>query len=204
MDLKLKDKVVLVTGGTGGIGTAIVKGFLAEGAKVAFSSTSQAKIDALIPQLGACDCKVAGFVADMNNEEDIKNFVENAKKRFGTIDIVVPNAGYEGKAHPVQDTKRRAQAVVDYLTQKGYDVDRLVAKGYGESKPVVVTEEIAKMDSLFVVGMELSPSIIEKFPKASQEKANQINRRTELRILSTDYIPKPEYFVRQKRKMGRN
>lgn len=101
-------------------------------------------------------------------------------------------------------SKRRAQAVVDYLTQKGYDVDRLVAKGYGESKPVVVTEEIAKMDSLFVVGMELSPSIIEKFPKASQEKANQINRRTELRILSTDYIPKPEYFVRQKRKMGRN
>ena len=47
MDLKLKDKVVLVTGGTGGIGTAIVKGFLAEGAKVAFSSTRQEKIDKL-------------------------------------------------------------------------------------------------------------------------------------------------------------
>ncbi|MBQ4282085.1 MAG: SDR family NAD(P)-dependent oxidoreductase, partial [Spirochaetales bacterium] len=103
MDLKLKDKVVLVTGGTGGIGTAIVKGFLAEGAKVAFSSTSQAKIDALIPQLGAGSGKVAGFVADMTREEDIKNFVENAKAHFGTIDIVVPNAGYEGKAHPVQD-----------------------------------------------------------------------------------------------------
>ncbi len=100
MDLKLKNKVVLVTGGTGGIGTAVVKGFLAEGAKVAFSSTSQAKIDALLPTLKG---DVAGFVADLNKEEDIKNFVENAKKHFGTIDIVVPNAGYEGKAHPVQD-----------------------------------------------------------------------------------------------------
>ena len=100
MDLKLKDKVVLVTGGTGGIGTAIVKGFLAEGAKVAFSSTSQAKIDALLPTL---EGDVAGFVADMNKEEDIKAFVESAKAKFGTIDIVVPNAGYEGKAHPVQD-----------------------------------------------------------------------------------------------------
>ena len=100
MDLKLKDKVVLITGGTGGIGTAIVKAYLAEGAKVAFSSTSQAKIDALMPEL---EGDVAGFVADMNKEEDIKNFVENAKEKFGTIDIVVPNAGYEGKAHPVQE-----------------------------------------------------------------------------------------------------
>ena len=100
MDLKLKDKVVLITGGTGGIGTAIVKAYLAEGAKVAFSSTSQAKIDALLPTL---EGDVAGFVAYMNREEDIKAFVENAKAKFGTIDIVVPNAGYEGKAHPVQD-----------------------------------------------------------------------------------------------------
>ena len=103
MDLKLKDKVVLVTGGTGGIGKAIVKAFLGEGSKVAFSSTSQAKIDALIPTLDAAEGQVAGFVADMNKEEDIKNLVESAKNHFGTIDIVIPNAGYEGQAHPVQD-----------------------------------------------------------------------------------------------------
>lgn len=103
MDLKLKDKVVLVTGGTGGIGTAIVKAFLAEGAKVAFSSTSQKKIDDLLPTLKAAEGQVAGFVADLNKEEDIKNFIEQAKAYFGTFDIVIPNAGYEGKAHPVQD-----------------------------------------------------------------------------------------------------
>ena len=103
MDLKLKDKVVLVTGGTGGIGTAIVKAFLAEGAKVAFSSTSQKKIDDLLPTLQAAEGQVAGFVADLNKEEDIKNLVESAKAYFGTLDVVIPNAGYEGKAHPVQD-----------------------------------------------------------------------------------------------------
>ncbi len=103
MDLKLKDKVVLVTGGTGGIGSAIVKAYLEEGARVAFSSTSQAKIDALLPTLGAADGQAAGFVADMTKEEDIKAFVDKAVGKFGTVDIVVPNAGYEGKAHPVQD-----------------------------------------------------------------------------------------------------
>ena len=103
MDLKLQAKVALVTGGTGGIGSAIVRGFLGEGAKVAFSSTSQEKIDALIAELGAAEGQVAGFVADMNKEEDIKAFVEGAKAQFDTIDVVVPNAGYEGQAHPVQD-----------------------------------------------------------------------------------------------------
>ena len=103
MDLKLRDKVVLVTGGTGGIGSAIVKGFLAEGAKVAFSSTRQSKIDALLPTLNAAEGQVAGFVADMTSEADIKKLVEDAKAKFGTLDIIVPNAGYEGKAHPVQD-----------------------------------------------------------------------------------------------------
>ena len=103
MDLHLQDKVAIVTGGTGGIGTAIVKAFLREGAKVAFSSTSQAKIDALLPTLEAAEGQVKGYVAYMIKEEDIKRCVEAAKADFGTIDVVVPNAGYEGQAHPVQD-----------------------------------------------------------------------------------------------------
>ncbi|MBQ3292476.1 MAG: SDR family oxidoreductase [Mogibacterium sp.] len=137
MDLKLKDKVVLVTGGTGGIGTAIVKGFLAEGAKVAFSSTRQEKIDALLPTLGAAEGQVAGFVADLNNEEDIKNFVEGAKAHFGTIDIVVPNAGYEGKAHPVQDMtlelfeKTYMLNVFAVMLTMKYAAPTLIEKGSG-------------------------------------------------------------------------
>ncbi|MBR2790535.1 MAG: SDR family oxidoreductase [Eggerthellaceae bacterium] len=103
MDLQLQDKVVLITGGTGGIGTAIIRAFLGEGAKVAFSSTRREKADALIEELGFGPDRLAGFVADMNKEEDIKAFVEDAKAHFGTLDVIIPNAGYEGKAHPVQD-----------------------------------------------------------------------------------------------------
>ncbi len=97
-------------------------------------------------------------------------------------------------------SQKRAQSVVDYLRERGYDPDRLEARGYGEYRPVTVTKEIAKMDSMFVVGQPLSPNFIITLPKETQDKANQINRRTELRILSSDYIPKPEYFLRQKEK----
>lgn len=97
-------------------------------------------------------------------------------------------------------SKKRAQAVCDYLLQQGYDADRFVAKGFGESKPVTVTEEIAKIDPAFTVGTVLSQEFIVTLPKEIQDKANQVNRRTELKILTTDYIPKPEFFEKKKSK----
>lgn len=51
MDLGLKDKVVVVTGSTGGIGEAIVEAFLREGARVACTSTRQEKLDNFLPRL---------------------------------------------------------------------------------------------------------------------------------------------------------
>ncbi len=118
MDLQLKDKVVLVTGSTGGIGSAIVRGFAAEGAKLAISSTSQAKLDALIPTLGVDADHVKGYVVDATDEEQVKNFVESAKADFGTIDVVVPNAGYEGKACPIAN--QETEDVVKVYTLNVY------------------------------------------------------------------------------------
>lgn len=103
MDLKLKDKVVLITGATGGIGSAITRAFAAEGAKLAISSTRQEKLDALIPTLGVDEDHVKGFVVDATKEDQVKAFVDGAAAYFGTVDIAVPNAGYEGKVAPIQN-----------------------------------------------------------------------------------------------------
>lgn len=95
---------------------------------------------------------------------------------------------------------KRAESVVTYLKEHGYDPDRLVAKGYGESKPVVVNERLAAADTLFKEGQVLDEEFVLSLDnKDLQEKVNQINRRTELRILTTNYIPKPEYFLRYKK-----
>lgn len=102
MDLKLKDKVVVMTGATGGIGSAIARAFAAEGAKLAISSTRQEKLDALIPTLGMKPEDVKGFVIDATKEDQVKGFVEGAAEYFGHIDIVVPTSGYEGKTTPIQ------------------------------------------------------------------------------------------------------
>ncbi len=96
---------------------------------------------------------------------------------------------------------KRAQSVINYLNAKGYDPDRLIAKGYGESKPVIIDDILAQKYSQFAIGDTLNESYITKLAsKDLQNVANQINRRTELRILSSNYIPKPEYFLQFRNK----
>ncbi|MDR1155186.1 MAG: OmpA family protein [Bacteroidales bacterium] len=85
-------------------------------------------------------------------------------------------------------SQKRAQSVVDYLIEKGIARDRLTAKGYGESTPKVVDEQIAAQYSFLRNGITLTESYINSLPsKDDQEIAHQFNRRTEFRVLRTDY-----------------
>ncbi len=87
-------------------------------------------------------------------------------------------------------SQRRAQSVVDYLISKGIASDRLQAKGYGESVPKVVDENTAEQYEFLNVGQELTEEFINSLPADQQEQAHQVNRRTEFRVLRTDYIPR--------------
>jgi len=87
-------------------------------------------------------------------------------------------------------SQKRAQSVVDYLIEKGINPQRLVAKGYGETWPKTVTRELAKQYDFLKRGDELTEEFINKLTPEQQEIAKAINRRTEFRVLSTDFIEK--------------
>ena len=72
MDLHLKDRVVLITGATGGIGQALTRAFAAEGCKLAISSTSQAKLDAFTPSLGLDEGHLKTFIVDVTRRSRSK------------------------------------------------------------------------------------------------------------------------------------
>ena len=63
------------------------------------------------------------------------------------------------------------------------------AKGYGESQPKVVDEDVNAAYPFLKIGDILTESYINQLPTGQQEEAHQVNRRTEFRVLSTDYIP---------------
>jgi len=87
-------------------------------------------------------------------------------------------------------SQKRAQSVIQYLIEKGIESARLSAKGYGESSPKVVDTEIAAQWTFLKNGTTLSENFINTLSTEEQKEiAHQINRRTEFRVLRTDYEP---------------
>lgn len=87
-------------------------------------------------------------------------------------------------------SQKRAQGVVDYLISQGVDPERLKAVGYGENVPVLVTEAIHKEYKFLYPGEVLDSVLLNKLLGKQKEVANQINRRTEFKVLKTNYKKK--------------
>ena len=84
-------------------------------------------------------------------------------------------------------SERRAKSVVDYLIAEGIASNRLTAVGYGEEKPFVVDANAARIYPFLKENDVLTEQYILKLTPEQQEIANQINRRTEFRVLRTNY-----------------
>ncbi len=92
MDLGLKGKVAVVTGGSRGIGRAAVKALLREGASVMVSSLRKESVEAAVRELAPLG-RVEGAPCDVAVEADVVRLVEETVRRFGQLDVMVANAG---------------------------------------------------------------------------------------------------------------
>lgn len=89
----LAGKVAIVTGGTRGIGLAIVERLLEEGVSVAFCGRTRESVDAANSALSGRGAKVCGHVADVTKPGDVSSLFQAADRTFGGLDILVNNAG---------------------------------------------------------------------------------------------------------------
>lgn len=105
MELGLKGKVAIVTGGTEGIGKATALTLAREGAKVAICARGKPLLDATAAEITKAGGEVLAMSADMSKAADCKNFIEAVAQKFGRIDILVNNAGTSkrGKFLELQD-----------------------------------------------------------------------------------------------------
>src|SRR5262249_46870601 len=90
----LKDQVALVTGGSRGIGRAIVKAFAAEGARVAFVYRGHKEAaDSLVAEVAQAGGSALALQADVTRTEEAQAIAERVEKEWGRLDILVNNAG---------------------------------------------------------------------------------------------------------------
>ena len=95
----LKDKIAVVTGGTRGIGLAIVKKFLENGAKVALFGSRQSTVDKALEELHQDGWKdnVTGMAPDLSSKEEISQALHAVLEKWGRLDILVNNAGISAR-----------------------------------------------------------------------------------------------------------
>ncbi len=98
---RLQDKIAIITGGTGGIGLAAARLFIAEGARVVLVDQTQAALDAAVASLGPQFAM--GVVADVSDPVQVENYVAATIARHGRVDVFFNNAGIEGVIKSIVD-----------------------------------------------------------------------------------------------------
>ena len=87
--MEINNKIILVTGGSSGIGLSTAIKLNEKGAKVIITGRNKDKLDKAVNQFG-----FTGFVSDVSKEAEVLQLFENIKKQFGTLDVLINNAGF--------------------------------------------------------------------------------------------------------------
>lgn len=116
MDLQLNNKIILITGATGGIGRAITAAFLNEGAQVQAVYRNEDRFTQLCNWLGENKTDTAalsGIQADLLSYSDIHQTVEETVKEFGRIDVLVNCAGHSIESHFALLSEEQINEMID-------------------------------------------------------------------------------------------
>ena len=123
--MKLENRVAIVTGGSAGIGKAIAKRFLMEGAVVGICSTNPNKVEKAVAELSEYGT-VRGFIVNIGNKQQGEDMVKAMLDEFHHIDILVNNAGITKDAQFYKMTDEQFNDVVDVNLRGNYYLTKAV------------------------------------------------------------------------------
>jgi|TARA_B110000305_G_scaffold33607_1_gene32980 NAD(P)-dependent dehydrogenase (short-subunit alcohol dehydrogenase family) len=100
----LQGKTAIVTGGAGGLGRSMVATLAAAGANVVVASRNQENISKIADAINQKGHSALAIAVDITNEDQVDSLIEQTVAAFGSVDIIVNNAGRWGKSHKAEDT----------------------------------------------------------------------------------------------------
>ncbi|WP_437372742.1 SDR family NAD(P)-dependent oxidoreductase [Maribacter litoralis] len=148
---RLKGKVVVITGGTGGIGMASANLFLAQGAKVVLVDNNEEAIIEARTNLN--NNNVSYYRADVSKKEDTIRFLNHALETFGKIDIFFANAGIEGTSSPISEYPEEVFDKVVAVNLKGVWLGcQYIVPKMEEGGSVIITSSVAGLKGFAGLG----------------------------------------------------
>ena len=120
MDVNLRNKVAVITGGTAGIGLATAELFAREGAMVAICSSTQTNVDKAVKAFAEKGLKVYGERVDVSSREEMFGFADRVEQQFGGIDVWVSNAGIMPEKKIIDTTEEVWQKAMDVNLKSVY------------------------------------------------------------------------------------
>lgn len=134
----LEGKVAVVTGGTRGIGYAIVEKFLENGAQVILFGTRKETVNKALETLRKKYSKVDGFYPKLTDEKELSSVFQQIKDTYGHIDILVNNAGISSKTKLEDYTEEEYDKVSDLNIKSVFTCSKVILPYLKETKGVIL------------------------------------------------------------------
>lgn len=134
----LEGKVAVVTGGTRGIGYAIVEKFLENGAQVILFGSREETVNKALETLRKKYSKVDGFYPKLTDEKELSSVFQQIKDTYGHIDILVNNAGISSKTKLEDYTEEEYDKVSDLNIKSVFTCSKVILPYLKETKGVIL------------------------------------------------------------------
>ncbi|MBE6054565.1 MAG: 3-oxoacyl-[acyl-carrier-protein] reductase [Clostridium sartagoforme] len=122
------NKNAIVTGGTRGIGREIAKTLAENGANVAINYRKYSKeIEDLLEELRALGVKALGIKCDISNEDEVNDFIKEVKENFGSVDILINNAGITKDGLLLRMSEKDFNDVIDVNLKGTFNMAKAVS-----------------------------------------------------------------------------
>ncbi|RZL91614.1 MAG: glucose 1-dehydrogenase [Variovorax sp.] len=136
MDLGLKDKVAIVTGSARGLGAATVQRLAEEGAKVVVTDIRREETEGTVARLRERGLQAHGVIADVTKAADVQRLVDEAVATFGSVHILVNNAGMPRDKYLVKMTEEDWDIVMQVMLKGAFlatraVMPRMIEQGWG-------------------------------------------------------------------------
>lgn len=136
----IKNKVVIVTGGTRGIGLATVKAFLHNGAKVVLCGSRKETVDKALNELSEINAQyeVMGFSTNLLEISEIETMMNEVSNKWGAIDVLINNAGISDKVSIFDQDSEHFANVMDINVQAVFNCSKIAAEKMKEKGSGVI------------------------------------------------------------------